>query len=221
MSALSLLHCLRRALLAISFAAVGSLASAGVVHVELDTSSFGSAGWLDLQFNPAPGDNPALAHALVSNFSGFNAADPVQLAGDVSGSLAAGYLFSNAPGWNDLFHSVQYGGVLSFDVSFSGDADLDAILGQSLFTISAYADDQMTLLGNYSADGSLAALTWTPASVAGGAGAVDIAVFDNVNVSAVPEPASWLLMASGLAMVVWFSSRRRAPVHAGPALLAA
>lgn len=209
MSALSLIHTLRRGLLALALAAASGLAAAGAIHVEIDTSSFGSSGWLDLQFNPAGGDTPALAQALVSNFVGFNGADPVQLAGDVSGSLAAGYLFSNTPGWNDLFHSVQFGGILAFDVSFSGEADLDAFIGQSLFSISAYADDQMTLLGNYGADGTLAALSWTPAAVAGGLGAVGIAVYDTANVSAVPEPSAWLLMATGLGMVCWFGARRR------------
>lgn len=216
MSALSLIRTLRRSLLALALAAASSLAGASTIHVEIDTSSFGSAGWIDLQFNPAGGDTPALAQVLVSNFIGFDAAAAFELSGDVSGSLASGYLFSNTASWNDLFHSVQYGGILGFDVSFSGDADLDGNIGQSTFSIAAFADDKATLLGKYGSDGSLAALTWSPAGTLGGEGAIDIQVFDAGAVTAVPEPSSWLLMGTGLALVAGFAARRRRSVAPVP-----
>jgi hypothetical protein len=210
---------LRTTVLALALAACSAYAAADTIHVTVDTKDFGTSGWLDLQFNAAPGASAELAHVLLRNFTGFDAAFPVELSGDVSGSLAAGYLMSNAPGWNDLFHSVAFGGKLGFDVTFDGAADLDAFISQSLFTVSAYADDKMTLLGNYAADGSLATLAWTPASTAGGSGSVTIDISDTAAVTAVPEPSELLLTGTGLALMLLLARRRRATAPQAAAAL--
>ena len=217
MYALTSLRALRNTVLALALAACSSLAAARTIHVAIDTSTgFGTSGWLDMQFNGAPGETPELATVLVSNFTGFDAGALVELSGEVSGSLASGYLFSNLPGWNDLFHGVAFGGVLGFDLTFEGAADLNAFVSQSLFTISAFADDKTTFLGNYGPDGSLANLTWTPSGVVGGNGSIAIGISDPAAVTAVPEPSDWLLTGTGLALMLLVARRRRATAPAQP-----
>lgn len=211
MFASTLTRTLRHSLLALALGACASLASASAMHVELDTAGMGSAGWIDLQFGAL--DGAALAAADLSNFVGFDGAVAAETAGDVSGSLAAGYHLGNDPGyWNDLFHAVHLGGKLGFDVNFSGDADPSAVSLQSAFTVALYGDHEaQTVLGVPGADGFLLTLNWTPARAAGGAGGVDAQVFDPAvaSVSAVPEPSSWLMLGAGLALL-GMARRRRA-----------
>lgn len=217
MYALTTLRALRNTLLALALAASSSLAAASTIRVSINTATgFGAAGWLDMQFNAAGADTPQLAHVRASHFSGFDPAALVELNGDVSGSLASGYLFSNAPGWNDLFHAVTYGGVLAFDLTFDGAAEQDNQIGQSLFSIAAYAEDKTTLVGNYGADGSLINLAWTPANPSSGStGGVVVDINDPVAVTAVPEPSDWLLSGTGLALMALVLRRRRATAGRG------
>lgn len=203
---------LRHMAAALALALCSSFAAADTtVAITIDTSSFGAGGWLDLQFNPAYAGAPA-ATATVSNFAGFDAAAAVETAGQVTGSLAAGYVFGNGDSWNDLFHSVTYGGILSFNVTFGGDADLSGNIGESAFAVSAYAADGLTLLGaSSSVDGSLAVVNWTPATVAGAAGSIATAVYsDAVSVSAVPEPSSWLMLGIGGMLIAGVARRKAA-----------
>ncbi len=202
---------LRHMAAALALALCSSFAAADTtVAITIDTSSFGAGGWLDLQFNPAYAGAPA-ATATVSNFAGFDAAAAVETAGQVSGSLAAGYVFGNGDSWNDLFHSVTYGGILSFDVTFGGDADLSGNVAESVFAVSAYGADGVTLLGGSSSiDGSLAVVNWTPAT-----GGITTAVYSDVaTISAVPEPSSWLMLGIG-GMLIAGVARRKAQAKLG------
>ena len=85
----------RQAMLALTFAACSGYAAAGTIHVEINTASFGNAGWIELQFNPAPGSTTS-ATALLSNFSGFTPFADAILDGDASGSLASGLVSASA-----------------------------------------------------------------------------------------------------------------------------
>ncbi|GGY85156.1 NF038129 family PEP-CTERM protein [Pseudoduganella plicata] len=204
---------LRHAAAALVLALSGGYAFADTtLDVSIRTADFGvSSGWLDLQFNgPGVGLAPA-ATVTLTDFVGFDAGAQVITAGNVGGSLAAGYVIGNDAGWNDLFHAVSYGNVLSFKVTFAGDVDLSGNIGQSIFGILAYGPDQTTLLGNpASADGTLGTITWTPATVVGGAGAVDFAIHASaIDIAPVPEPSAWLMMGIG-AMLVAGAARRRA-----------
>jgi hypothetical protein len=204
---------LARVVAALALALAGAHASADTtLNVSISTGGFGvSSGWLDLQFNgPGIGLAPA-ASVTLTDFVGFDAGAEVITAGQVAGSLAAGYTIGNGDTWNDLFHAVSYGSVLSFKVTFAGDADLSGDIGQSIFSVSAYAADQTTLLGGSSAlDGSLGTVTWTPATVLGGTGGTSFALnSDAIAISAVPEPSSWLMMGVGAMLAAGAARRSR------------
>lgn len=201
---------LRRALLALALGACASLASAAsTFHVELDTSSFASTGWIDMQFNPGSPSSP-LAQASLSGFTGFGDPGTAQLSGNASGSLAGGYTFVNndAGGLNGLFHAVNFGGKIGFDVTFSGAADPGADFG-SAFSVALYNQAQDALLGTNDPSGSLVLLNWTPA------GTVVPAMLNNtINtsvtaVTAVPEAETWLMLGAGLALVGGVARRRK------------
>ena len=200
---------LRRALLALALGACASLASAASsFHVELDTSSLGATGWIDMQFNPGDPSSP-LAQASLSGFTGFGDPGTAQINGNVSGSLAGGYTFVNndAGGLNELFHAVNFGGKVGFDVTFSGAADPGAGFG-SAFSVALYNQAQDALLGTNDPTGSLVLLNWTPA------GTVVPTMLSNTiatsvsAVSAVPETQTWLMLGAGLALMGAVARRR-------------
>ncbi|CAN7365602.1 NF038129 family PEP-CTERM protein [Duganella sp. LjRoot269] len=188
----------RRALLALVIAAGTSLASAQTMHVELDTSQFSDTGWIDLQFNPS--NMPvASAGAVISNLSGFGSSADAVLSGDVQ-QQAGGFLFGNSTSWNDLFHSVAFGGKVSFDVSFSGLSDAAPAAIPTKFSVALYGADGATQLGDVDQFGNLLSLTWQPTA---GAGIVALDIHDHTigSVSAVPEPTTWAMLGAGLALV--------------------
>jgi hypothetical protein len=204
---------LRRGLLALALCSSAALAHADeTFHVVVDTSSFAASnasGWLDLQFD-GYGAAAGTSYASVTNLSGaFDLSQAVQLSGDAAGSIAGGFKLDSATSFNDVFQAVNYGGKFSFDVTFSGAADASS---GSAFTVGAYAADGFTALGNADpATGGLAQLNLT-------GGVVSVTVFDSAAagaVSAVPEPASWLMLALGAGMVAFYARRRKA---AAPAL---
>lgn len=197
---------LRRGALALALTAAAGLASAQSMHVVLNTTGLGSAGWLDLQFNPA--SVPAVsASALVEHLSGFDSNSAAQLNGDVHAQGGA-FVFGNSTDWNDLFHAVHLGGAVSFDVSFSGLPDPSPAAIPSLFSVSLYGADGVTQLGHPDVNGSLLSLSWNPA--ASGAGQVGVAVVDAgvASVSPVPEPSAWLMLGAGLALLGMVKRRR-------------
>jgi hypothetical protein len=199
---------LRRAALAVTLAAASSMASAGVVHVEVDTSGFGApSGYLDLQLS-ASGGVP-LATVLVSNMAGF---DPLAFIDSWGvASSGGGYLFRNDTS-NDLFHAVTFGGVLAFDLTFAGDHD-PLTRYVSHFVVSAF-DESYALLGAFDpVTGALANFSWMPSLTAGAEGNISY-VLSDPNVAVIPEPADVLLMGVGLAAMA-LVLRRRA-VRAAP-----
>jgi hypothetical protein len=195
---------LRRLLLAAALAASSSAASAGTIHVAIDTSQFGLAtGFLDMQLSASAG--VPLATAVVSNMAGFDSSAFIDSWGVTP--VAGGYSFRNDTS-NDLFHAVNFGGVLSFDLTFAGAYD-PLTTYVSHFVVSAFADDAMTLVGNYDPiTGALADFSWTPARTAGGAASIGMDISDPA-VTAIPEPTALLLLASGL-LAMTMGLRRQA-----------
>ncbi|SFV17541.1 NF038129 family PEP-CTERM protein [Pseudoduganella namucuonensis] len=193
---------LRRAALALALATGCGLASAGVVHVTIDTASFGAAsGFLDMNLGVS-GAVP-LATATVTNLVGFQGSPYIDSWGVTA--VAGGWRFRNDAS-NDLFQSVDFGGVLSFDLTFAGAVD-PMTNYISKFVVSAFGSDGFTPLGHYDPmTGALAEFAWTPGLTAGADGHV-FANLSDPHVRAVPEPGPWLLIGIGCAALAL--TRRR------------
>lgn len=200
------------AALALAFGSSAALADT-TLAVSIDTSMFGNSGWLDFQYNPAnPGVSPATTVTL-SGFQGFDDSALVETIGQVTGSPAAGYVIGNGESLNSLFRAVDYGQVLSFNVTFAGDnVDLSGGAYGSTFAVWAYDADVTTTLGSSSAgDGRLVDITWAPATALGGSGTFASASYsDAAAISAVPEPSSWLMLGVGAMLAAGAARRRQA-----------
>ncbi len=196
------------------------LASADTLHVEIDTSSFGNKGWMDLLFNPSDA-NSALTTAHLYDFVGFDAVGGAETAGGVSGSLATGYTLDNLNSGSELFHSMNFGGKVSFNVDFTGAVGSAINRSLSTLAVALYGADKATLLGSGDPlTGALVQLYWLPPT-ANAPGSVTTRVFDSVasvgaplqssplppQISPVPEPSTWLTMGAGLGLVAL--ARRR------------
>ncbi len=188
--------------LALMLAAGAGTASAETIHVAIDTSTFGAAtGYVDMQLSASSG--VPLATALVSNMVGFDSTAFIDSWGVTP--VAGGYLFRNDTS-NDLFHAVDFGGILSFDLTFAGAPDpLTSYV--SHFVVAAF-DDAFAPLGHYDPfTGALADFTWTPALDAQGQGTIAGTLSDPA-VTAVPEPAGYWLAAIGLSALALARRRR-------------
>ena len=200
---------LRRAVLAAVLAASSRLALADPLsyHVEIDTSQFSGAGFLDFAFiagnSPAPG-----ASAILSNFSGaFGALESQE--GSVSGSLPGTLTFGNSGAYNDWFHNVTLGGKFGFNIVFGGDFLNTAGNAGTTFGVGLLDYTGVAYLGN--ANGNVLQFELTPlngglpASIAGSTYA------SIASISAVPEASEWMMLTGGLALI-GFALRRRQPV---------
>lgn len=189
--------------LAAALALAAGAASADTIHVAIDTSTFGAAtGFIDMQLSASSG--VPLATALVDHMVGFDNTTDIESWGVMP--VTGGYLFRNDTS-NDLFHSVDLGGVLSFDLTFTGEPD-PLTTYVSHFVVSAYDSDGFTPLGHYDpVTGALADFAWTPATSAQVQGTVGGTVSDPA-VTAVPEPASFLLAGIGLGALALGRRRR-------------
>lgn len=180
-----------RALLALSIAIGAPAALAGPIYrVSLDTSALaGTVGYLDLGLNGPLDAAPAVAS--LNNFSGaFLDGGILAPSGDASGDVVNGVVLRNGPDWNFFDQLVTFGGLFSFDVEF----DLGEGANGSLFSV-AFIDDAYNYLG---AVGNVLEM-----NLVAGQG-VELQLVDGAfaSVAEVPEPGAWLLLASGLFLLV-------------------
>lgn len=203
---------LRRAVLAALLAGSASVALADPLgyHVEIDTSTFSGAGFLDFAFiagnSPAPG-----ASAILSNFSGaFGALESQE--GSVSGSLPGTLTFGNSGAYNDWFHNVTLGGKFAFNIVFGGDFLTTAGNAGTTFGVGLLDASGTAYLGNVNGNVLQFELTplngGVPASIAGSTYA------SIASISAVPEASEWMMLTGGLALIGLALRRRQAVMPA-------
>jgi hypothetical protein len=184
---------------------LGGLCAAPMTYsITVNTSSLlGQMGNVDFQYNP--GNATAAAGSVtIFLFSGGTLAGMPQTTGAVSGTLPPSITITNASGPpNDYADGIVFGNMLQFLVSFngpnvtspSGSATAGSAFGFSLFNNDFSAalltsdPDGILVSGQVDTKGNI-----TLSSFASPRSAVTIA--------AVPEPASWTLIALGaLAML--------------------
>ena len=184
----NLVSLLFRVLLALSIAAGAPAALAGPLYrVSLDTSALaGTVGYLDLGLNGPLDAAPTVAR--LGNFSGAFL-EGGMTSGDVGGDVVNGVVLRNGPEWNFFDQLVTFGGLFSFDVEF----DLGEGANGSLFSV-AFVDDDLHYLG---AAGNVLEMNL----VAGQSVELQLVDAAFASVAEVPEPAVWLLVASGLVLL--------------------
>lgn len=184
-----------RALLALALACGTGAAVAGPTYqVTVNTSSLaGTNGFLDFTFGALGTAAPAFA--TLSNLTGALGADVIP-SGDVVGTPPGPVTIGNTTGFNDLLQGVTFGGLFTFDLSFTAD---DGIAG-STFSVALVNDSVSDFVG-YA--GNIVEIALQP-----GAPTTVNAVADFASVSVVPEPSDMLLMMSGLALMGWVVRRK-------------
>ncbi|CDG84589.1 NF038129 family PEP-CTERM protein [Janthinobacterium agaricidamnosum] len=201
----------RQLSLAVLMAGAASLAAAAPVadtyHVEIDTSQFSGAGFLDFSFIAGNANAPG-ASAILSNFSGALGSLASQ-EGQVSGALPGSVTFGNGGFYNDLFHNIVLGGKFAFDLQF--DASFLDSAGDAGTTFGIGLLDNNGYLGN--ASGNLLQFELTPLN-GGVPASINANSFSNiVLVSAVPEPSTWLMLLGGIALIGVHLRRRQLPAR--------
>lgn len=183
---------------------VPASASAESYHVSIDTSTLaGREGYLDFLFLGLANAGPV--QAKLSNFAGdFTSSSFAQ--GQVAGSLASQLTIGNGDAWNEFAQWTRLGGTLSFDVSFSqpagsNNSSSNSVAGATLSV--ALLDAGLNYLG---ASGDIATFALLPAAVT--TVSTDAAYATISNVSPVPEPATYAMLATGLLLVASLRARR-------------
>lgn len=173
-----------------------ALAAPVYYHVDIDTASLGTGtAYLGLTFLGLDG---AGAEAKVTDFVG-SLVGTGSSSGDVTGSLPNLLSFGSAGGGGDFFQSIVLGGVFSFNVAFDvGTGDIGSAFSYSLFNDTQY-------LG---ANGDLGTFFLDP--TADKEVQVTMPAANQLSsVTAVPEPASLLLVLTAMSMILLTSQRLR------------
>ncbi|MRW92287.1 PEP-CTERM sorting domain-containing protein [Duganella sp. FT80W] len=165
--------------------------AAEVYHVTIDTSALaGTDGYLDFLLLGL--SNAAPVQTQLSNFSGDYTASSFAL-GDTSGDIHSVLSIANSGAWNEYGQWTHFGGTLSFDISINNSASSGASSGAGTTLSIALLDAGLYYLGS-SGDIVTIALQPGSASIVSADGAY-------ATISAVPEPAAWLLLGAGLLLI--------------------
>jgi hypothetical protein len=184
-----------RALLALALLAGAGIANASpIYHVALDTAGTGGAGYLQVDFLPF-GTSDVLT-ATISNLEGAFDGSPDLVNVTQSGGA---FTFTSAA-FAEFFQAITLGGTFGFDVGFGGvptdggSTGLSVSLLDSVGDYLAFQAVQISLVA-----GMAPAVATDPA-------------FATVN--AVPEPADWMLVATGLMLLAAVGWAPRAQANA-------
>ncbi|HEY9104283.1 NF038129 family PEP-CTERM protein [Chitinimonas sp.] len=181
-----------------------------VYNVKINTSSLsGSEGYLDMGLIGLA-DSP-LAKATLSGIQGGTALGGDLLDGDGT-AVPGGWQLGNTTGFNAVLAAWQFGQELAFQLTFSGDWE-SAVSGSGTTLAFKLWNDALdaTLLSD-DASGDLFRIDLWPqglstVSVFGIDGAGNFATVQQA--AAVPEPASLVLLLTGLVALALLRQQRR------------
>ncbi len=184
-------------------------------RVVVDTTSLrGTEGSLDFQFNPAAAGNALPITAKISNFAltGGTLASTSSRTGNTTGSLPGSLTLLNGSATNEFQADLTFGRSFSFDTTLTGagvNNPSPGFLG-SVFTLSLQDLGFSPKLTTDPA-GSVLSIALRPngSSVVSTFASGPNGLPSVVTVSAVPEPASCLLLGLGMAGLVASGIGRR------------
>lgn len=193
---------LRHVVLALGLAAASLTAGATVLptyHIAIADTAAADIGAIDIVFSSV--NDAAAVTALLSHFSGTPLSE-LDRFGAVSGT-ADGFTIGNDGSYNDLYLEVDgpFALDLNFSESFLGAAS--AFGSGSNFSIVLY-DSTGDIIGDPT--GALAFSLSSTGVVVTSTSAL-LAVTEVPAAAAVPEPADWMLMLTGLVFVVCMTRR--------------
>lgn len=185
-------------------AATAAQADPVTFTVSVNTSALsGTNGFINFQFNPGgAGASSATATVTGFTFSGGALAGTADLTGGASGTLPGAVTINNSSQLNDLFQGFTLGNSFSFTLTLSGSAlnNPGGNIG-SAFALSLFGPNQTTPLLTLDPNGTLLPLllnpggTITTLTFPSGSGASVVTIQQQ---TAVPEPATVLLLTTGL-----------------------
>lgn len=183
-------------------------AHAAMYQVTVDTSSLtGTAGYLDLQLNPADTSAPA-AVVDVANLQGnLTLLAMPDVFGEVTGVLPSMVTLTNSAAFNDYFQSVQFGNVFSVMLDIDGDFLTQSSLLGTSFALALYAADGISPLLSTDSSGALVIFELANQAVAYQTFADNNGVH-SAQVATVPLPAAAWSLLSGLLGIARFARRR-------------
>ena len=183
----NLKHFFSRALLALSLLA-GAATASPIYHVALDTAGTGGDGYMQIDFLPF-----ATSDVLTATISGLDGAFTGTPARD-NGVQAGGSCTFSSDAFSEFFQSITLGGKFGFDVTFGGVPTDGGSTGLSVSLLDS--------VGDY--------LSFQAVQISLVAGEAPIVAADPAfaAVNAVPEPADWALVATGLFLLGAMRRRR-------------